>query len=188
MFNSLLKRQFAYKKPQTPFKFWRIFKGDTVQINAGRDKGKIGEVLKVYRKSNKILVDGINIKMKRVKGDDDGEGIGGIRPILHPIHVSNANLVDPSSGIGTRVAIGYLEDGTKVRVAKRSGAIIERPSTEEFSYENRHKNKIDGQGDTAPDRVLEVTYKGEDFDRIRDDFLAEIAEKDAVEDLLVFDK
>jgi large subunit ribosomal protein L24 len=132
------------------------------------------------------MVEGVNILMKRTKGDDDGESIGGIRPKLGWIHVSNCNLVDPVTGMGTRVGIGYLEDGTKVRVSKKSGSIIEKPVREDLKYEVRTKNKVDGPYDTQPDQVLEVTYKGEDFGAIRDQFEAEMEEKDRIERLLVF--
>lgn len=57
-------------------------------MNSGRDEGKTGKVLKVYRRQNKILVQDINLKMKRVKGTDEQEG--GIKQIMHPIHISNA--------------------------------------------------------------------------------------------------
>lgn len=191
MIRNLLKRTFAfskYKKPQTPFKRWKITKGDMVEVNSGKDKGKIGEVLRVKRKKNQVVVDGVNIKLKRTKGDDDGETIGGVRPFLAPIHVSNVNLLDPETGRGTKIAIGYLEDGTKVRVSKRSGSIIEKPTREDLTYENRHKSRVDGPRDTAPDLVLEITYKGEDFDRIREEFRMEIEEKERIEGLLVFEK
>lgn len=134
------------------------------------------------------MVDGVNIKMKRTKGNDDGESIGGVRPILAPIHISNVNLLDPETGVGTRIAIGYLEDGTKVRVSKKSGLIIEKPNRDDLTYENRNKSRVDGTGDTAPDRVLDITYKGEDFDRIKEEFLNEIEEKERVESLLVFEQ
>ena len=184
-FRSQLRRNFAAF--QKPFKFWKIVKGDTVQVNSGKDLGKIGEIIKVDRSRNRVQVDGVNILMKRSKGDDDGETIGGIRPKLGWIHVSNCNLVDPVSGLGTRVGIGYLEDGTKVRVSKKSGAIIEKPTREDLTYENRTKNRVDGPNDTQPDQVLEVTYKGEDFGFIREQFEAEMEEKESVERLLVFD-
>lgn len=188
MIRNYIRRTFSYyEKPQIPIKNWKITKGDMVQVNSGKDKGKIGEVLKVYRKKNQIIVDNINIKLRRTKGDDDGESIGGVRPTLAPIHVSNVNLVDPETGLGTKIAIGYLEDGTKVRVSKKSGAIIEKPERGDLRHEIRHKSKIDGPRDTAPDLALDVTYKGEDFDRIREEFMAEIQEKDRVERLLVFE-
>jgi large subunit ribosomal protein L24 len=167
MFRSIF-RGYKKKHPQKAFNNWKIVRGDSVQVNSGKDLGKIGEVLRVDRKRNRLQVDGVNILMKRTKGDDDGESIGGIRPKLGWIHVSNCNLVDPVTGMGTRVAIGYLEDGAKVRVSKRSGSIIEKPSREDMTYENRTKNKVDGPYDTQPDQVLEVTYLGEDFGLIRD--------------------
>lgn len=124
--------------------------------------------MRVDRKRNRLQVDGANILMKRSKGDDDGESIGGIRPKLGWVHVSNCNLIDPVSGIGTRIGIGYKEDGTKVRLSKKSGSIINKPAREDLTYENRTKNRVDGPFDTQPDDVLEVTYLGEDFAAIRD--------------------
>mmetsp|Transcript_71487 Transcript_71487/g.108075 ORF Transcript_71487/g.108075 Transcript_71487/m.108075 type:complete len:91 (+) Transcript_71487:86-358(+) len=86
----------------------------------GKDKSKIGKVIRVYRKSNQILVSGINQKMKRYATDIEKDLKGGIRPKLKPVHVSNVALIDPESGKPTRVRFGYLEDGTKVRISKKS--------------------------------------------------------------------
>ena len=188
MLSNLLKRSFGKKKPQIPFKNWKITKGDMVQVIRGKDEGKVGEVLKVMRKQNRVIVDGVNIVMKRKKGDEQGESIGGVKPILAPLHISRVNLVDPTTGEATKVAIGYLEDGTKVRVSKTTGTIIEKPDRSQFTYENRVKNKVDGPLDTQADLVLEVTYQGEDFGLIRDDFEQFIQEKEDLEELLVFDK
>lgn len=180
-----LKRTFtAYQKR---FKYWTIIKGDQVQVNSGKDINKVGEVLKVDRKRNRLQVDGVNILMKRSKGDDDGETIGGIKPKLGWVHYSNCNLIDPVTGLGTRVGTGYLDDGSKVRLSKRSGQIIEKPKREDLTYENRTKNKVDGPFDTQPDDALEVTYTGEDFGSIMAQFKAEMEEKDRIEKLLVFD-
>ena len=188
MISKSLRRLFGYKKPQVQFRNWKITKGDIVQVIRGKDEGKIGEVLKVLRRENRVIVDGVNIVMKRKRGDEEGETIGGVKPILAPIHVSRVNLVDPTTGEATKVAIGFLEDGRKVRVSKRSGTIIEKPDRSDLTYEARNKNKADGPQDTQPDIVLEVTYKGEDFGLIKDDFEKYIDEKEELEKLLVFDK
>ena len=79
---------------------------------------------------------------------------------------------------------GYLEDGTKVRVSKKSGMIIPFPPRD--TYADRHRDKPDGPFDTPPDRVLEVTYEGEDFLSIREEFRQAIAEKEKIEEMLVF--
>lgn len=185
----LLGRFFGFnRKGGELFKNWKIVKGDQVYVNTGRDKGKTGEVIKVYRKSNRILVNGINLKFKRVSNDLDGENLGGAKPFIAPIHVSNVNLICPETGKPTRVFAGYLEDGSKVRVSKKGFAIIPKPDREHLKFEQRHKDKLDGVLDTPAEDVLEVTYKGEDFDLIKKDFEKFIAEKDELEELLVFDR
>ena len=108
----------------------------------------------------------VNIKMKRVKGSD--ENPGGIKQLIHPIHVSNANLIDPESGQPTRVRRGFLGDGQKVRIAKRSGSIIPKPEVP--SYQSRQKDKVDGVKDTDVRTVMQVTYQGEDFGKIKREF------------------
>jgi len=73
------------------------------------------------------------------------------------VHYSNVNLVDPTTGQPTRVGTGFLDDGTKVRISKRSGAIIPKPTWER----TRPKNLVIGPLDTPTDDVMEVTYKPE---------------------------
>ena len=110
--NSGKKRRY-----QVSFKRWRILRGDQVVIITGKDKGKKGTVLKVYRRSNRVLVQGMNLKMKRVKADPDGEQKSGIKQISHSIHVSNVSLIDPELGVATRIRFGFLADGKKVRIS-----------------------------------------------------------------------
>jgi len=68
-----------------------------VTILSGKDKNKQGKVLKVYRKSNRIMVSGLNLKFKRYPANIDKEEKSGIRTISHSIHVSKAALIDPES-------------------------------------------------------------------------------------------
>lgn len=82
---------------------------------------------------------------------------------MHPIHVSNVALIDPELGTPTRIKIGYLADGKKVRISKKSGSIIEKPTFPYFSPAYYNKDKIDGLLDTSPAKSIEITYKGEDF-------------------------
>ena len=104
----------------------------------------------------------------------------------HPIHVSNVSLIDPESGKPTKVAYGYLDDGTKVRFAKKSGAVIPKPNRDDMKYVNRTKDKEDGDFDTSPEDALEKTYKGEDFLTIYNKFSEYIRLKEEKEKLLVF--
>lgn len=99
----------------------RIKVGDTVTVIAGKDKGKQGTVLKTLPKRNRVVVEGINIAKKHQKPTQ--LSTGGIEEVEMPIHVSNVQLIDPSTGEATRV--GYrFEDGKKVRYAKKSGQTI----------------------------------------------------------------
>ncbi len=103
----------------------KIRKGDTVQVLAGRDKGKRGEVLRVEPKEDRAFVQGVNM----VKRHEKPQGLnrpGGITEKEGPVHLSNLALLDPTSGKPTRVGFKTLEDGKKVRVAKASGEVIDR--------------------------------------------------------------
>jgi large subunit ribosomal protein L24 len=186
MFASKLFRGFA--KYQTQFKTWKIVKGDQVYVNTGKDKGKIGQVVKVYRKTNQCVVDGINVRLREIKNNPSEMEKGGVIPINKPIHMSNLNLIDPETGRGTKVRIGYLSDGSKVRISKKSKQIIPKPNMEPFSYAARHRGREDGPNDTPAKLVMMTTYKGEDFGSIRDEFESYIQEKERLESLLVFDK
>jgi len=101
----------------------RIKKGDRVVILAGRDKGKTGEVLQVLPKENRALVRGVNIVVRHQRQSANQEG-GLIRKEA-PIHLSNVALQDPGSGKPTRIGFEVLDDGRKIRVAKRSGERID---------------------------------------------------------------
>jgi large subunit ribosomal protein L24 len=102
----------------------RIRKGDRVVVIAGRDKGKTGEVLKVMPSEHRAIVQGVNI-VKRHSAPGRGQ-MGGIIDKEAPIDVSNLAHLDPESNRPTRVGFRILEDGRKVRYAKRSGEIIDR--------------------------------------------------------------
>ena len=102
----------------------RIKKGDRVVVTTGRDKGKSGEVTRVIPKENRVLVQGVNM-IKRHQKQTQGQA-GGIVEREAAIHVSNVMIADPKSGEPTRVGFKTLEDGKKVRFAKRSGEVIDR--------------------------------------------------------------
>ncbi|MBT3071160.1 50S ribosomal protein L24 [Rhodomicrobium sp. Az07] len=101
----------------------KIKKGDKVVVLAGRDKGKHGEVVKVFPTENRAVVQGVNVVQRHQKQSAAQEG--GIVAKEAPIHISNIALEDPKDGSATRIGFKILEDGRKVRVAKRSGETID---------------------------------------------------------------
>ena len=101
----------------------KIKKGDKVVVLTGRDKGRTGEVIQVMPKEERALVRGVNIVKRHQRQTANQEG--GIISKEAPIHLSNVAVADPKDGKPTRVSFQVLEDGTKVRVAKRSGERID---------------------------------------------------------------
>ncbi len=100
----------------------KIKKGDKVIVLTGRDKGKKGEVYQVMPKEGRALVRGVNMVRRHQRQTPQQEG--GIISKEAPINLSNLALEDPKDGKPTRVGFAILEDGRKVRVAKRSGEHI----------------------------------------------------------------
>jgi large subunit ribosomal protein L24 len=100
----------------------KIKKGDRVIVLTGRDKGKQGEVIAVMPKENRALVRGVNVVRRHQRQTASQEG--GIISKEAPINLSNLALEDPTDGKPTRVGFKFLEDGKKVRFAKRSGELI----------------------------------------------------------------
>jgi large subunit ribosomal protein L24 len=100
-----------------------IKKGDKVIVTTGRDKGKKGEVLKIFPKEDRALVAGINV-VKRHQRQTQTQA-GGIVNKESTIHLSNLAHVDPKSGKASRIGFKTLNDGRKVRFAKKSGEVID---------------------------------------------------------------
>jgi large subunit ribosomal protein L24 len=101
----------------------KIKKGDKVVVLTGRDSGRTGEVISVSPKDEKALVRGVNMVKRHQKQSMNQEG--GIISKEAPIHLSNLAVADPKDGKPTRVGFRVLEDGRKVRFAKRSGDLID---------------------------------------------------------------
>ena len=99
-------------------------KGDRVIVRTGRSKGRIGEILKMMPKENRAIVQGVNVVKRHTRPTQTTAG--GIVEKEAPIHISNLAHVDPKTGDATRVGFRFLEDGRKVRFAKRSGEVIDR--------------------------------------------------------------
>jgi large subunit ribosomal protein L24 len=102
---------------------FRIKKGDMVCVISGKDKGKSGSILKVLREENRVVVQGVNLIKRHQKQTMAQEG--GIVQKEASLHISNVAHMDPASKKPNRVGFKILEDGRKVRVAKRSGQTIE---------------------------------------------------------------
>ena len=102
---------------------FKIRKGDSVVVRTGRDKGKRGDVLKVMPAENRVIVQGVNMVKRHTKPSQAGPG--GIVEKEAPIHMSNVAHVDPKDDKATRVGFRFLDDGRKVRFAKRSGEVVD---------------------------------------------------------------
>ncbi|GAB4575510.1 MAG: 50S ribosomal protein L24 [Rhodothalassiaceae bacterium] len=101
----------------------KLKKGDKVVVLTGRDKGKRGEILKVMPKENRALVAGVNQVTRHRKPSQTSAG--GRETMEAPIHLSNLAIEDPKDGSPTRVGFRVLEDGRKIRYAKKSGEAID---------------------------------------------------------------
>lgn len=102
---------------------FKVKKGDKVVVRAGKDKGKMGEILRIFPAKNRALVQGVNM-IKRHTRPTQGQP-GGIIEKEATIHISNIGHVDPKSDDPTRVGYKFLKDGRKVRYAKKSGEVID---------------------------------------------------------------
>jgi large subunit ribosomal protein L24 len=101
----------------------KIKKGDRVVVLAGRDKGRSGEVVRVHPKEERAVVRGINTVKRHQRQTAKQEAA--IITKEAPIHLSNLAIADPKNGKPTRVGFKILDDGRKVRFAKRSGELID---------------------------------------------------------------
>ena len=104
-----------------PAKF-KIKKGDEVIVLTGKDKGKKGEIIKMFPAKSRAIVQGINLVKRHTRQTQTEEG--GIKTKEASIHLSNLALIDPKSGTATKVGYKFEKDGTKVRIARASGEAI----------------------------------------------------------------
>ena len=101
----------------------RIKKGDQVVVNAGKDKGKQGEVVRVD--GDRVVVANVNIVKRHTKPNPQAGVAGGVVEREASIHISNVNVLNPASGKGERVGFKVLEDGRKLRVFRSSGEALD---------------------------------------------------------------
>ncbi|KAK9269443.1 hypothetical protein L1049_001217 [Liquidambar formosana] len=114
--------------------------GDTVKVISGRDKGKIGEISKIFRHNSTVVVKDINLKTKHVKSREEGEP-GQIIKIEAAIHSSNVMLYSKEQDVASRVGHKILEDGTRVRYLVKTGEIID--SAENWKRVSKDKEKTE---------------------------------------------
>lgn len=102
----------------------KLKKGDTVTVISGKYKGKSGQITKLLPKENKAVVQGVNVAKRHTKPSQTSAG--GILEIEKPIELSNLAYLDPKENKPTRIGFKTLADGKKVRVARRSGEVIDQ--------------------------------------------------------------
>ncbi|KAL9256807.1 Large ribosomal subunit protein uL24c-like protein [Drosera capensis] len=115
--------------------------GDTVKVISGRDRGRVGEVTKIFKHNSTIIVTDVNIKTKHMKKKPDAES-GEILKIYAPIHSSNVMLYSKERDATSRVGHKVLEDGTKVRYLIKTGEIID--SADKWKEVVKNKEKTSG--------------------------------------------
>ena len=117
-----MPRKFNKKKK------FHIKKGDTVQVIAGEDKGNTGKVLDIMTKSDRVLVEGVNMRVKHHKPSQQYPQGGRLKQEM-PIHISNVMPIDPVSGNPTRIGRKKIEETGKtrwVRYSKESGEVLDK--------------------------------------------------------------
>ena len=97
--------------------------GDKVVVISGKDKGKEGKIIKVLRNENRVVVEGVNIVKKHVKGN--GQQAGSITEVEAAIHASNVMILDPKTNKPTRIGHSINKDGKKIRVTKKSNSSLD---------------------------------------------------------------
>lgn len=137
---------------------WDILRGDKVQvIGKHAEKGKQGVVIKVIRELDRVIVEGVNLGPKHIKGDPDRGIKGRMLQVERGVHYSKVNLVDPVTNQPTRIMKKVLEDGSKVRVSIKTGAVIPRPDI--LSFRKRPVSAIVTASDTLDDDVWNISYQ-----------------------------
>jgi large subunit ribosomal protein L24 len=101
-----------------------VKKGDTVQIISGNEKGKVGEVVRVYPETSRVIVQGVNVKTKHVKPQQEGES-GQIVNIEAPIHSSNVMIYSNKEKVASRICYTLNAEGRKVRMLKKTGEVLD---------------------------------------------------------------
>ena len=113
------------KKTKPKFHKMHVKTGDTVQVVSGKDKGKVGEIVRAIPKDSKVIVKGVNVKTKHVKPQQEGES-GKIVNKEFPIHSSNVMLYSTKENVVSRVCYTFTQEGKKVRMLKKTGEVLDK--------------------------------------------------------------
>ena len=127
-----------------------VRKNDQVVVISGKDRGKRGRVLEVYPGKGRALVEGVNIVQRHTKPNPQRNIKGGIASKESPVHASNLMLIDPDGGLPTRVGYQFEQDGTKTRIARRSGSALGTLSREQ---ERRGRGPVPSPVAASPARA-----------------------------------
>ncbi|XP_076609912.1 large ribosomal subunit protein uL24m [Chaetodon auriga] len=148
------KRRKVFVEPMAA-RDWSVFKGDMVEILKGKDKGKQGKVIQVFRHRNWVILEGLNTHYRYIGKTEDYSGayVASEAPLL----VHDVTLIDPSDRKPTEVEWKYTEQGERVRVSLRTGRIIPKPVVERRDGIIPEQWK-DGPKDTSPEDALGKTY------------------------------
>ena len=114
------------KKAAEPHGKIRVRRGDTVVVNAGKDKGAQGKVLRVLPEKARVVVEGVNMIKRATRANPQKNIKGGIVEREAAIHASNVMLLDPDTNKATRIGSKKLADGTRVRIGRKSGAVVDK--------------------------------------------------------------
>ena len=104
----------------------QIRKNDQVAVRAGKDRGKRGRVLVVLPDKNRVVVEGVNLVKRHTKPNPQKNIKGGIVEREAAIHASNVMLIDPETNVPTRIGSRTLADGSRVRIGRKSGAVVDK--------------------------------------------------------------
>ncbi len=105
---------------------FQIRKNDQVVVRAGKDRGKRGRVLSVLPEKNRVIVEGVNLIKRHTRPNPQKNIKGGIVEREAAIHASNVMLVDPETNAPTRLGSRTLPDGSRVRISRKSGAVVDK--------------------------------------------------------------
>jgi len=144
-------------------KKWKIVRGDQIEVIAGKDKKKRGMVLKCYHKENRLIIQGINIVKKAMKGTEYTKGSFIYKEA--PIHYSNVALIDPITNLRTKVKLEFTDTGEKIRKSRKfkdangNYHVVAKPIEYLTSYKKERADQKVGENDTPPDLVLLKTFQ-----------------------------
>jgi len=157
---AIMKGGKGAKGQEDPNRRWNIVTGDMVQVVQGLHVGQQGKVLQVLRKANRILIENVNVRKRAVKPRMDGTpGKMVSRPCT--VHYSNVMLLDPTTGEPTKISRRFLEDGTKVRISKKTGHVIPKPDP---LAGRKPRTAILGPKDTEVSDTFHVSFL--DYERL----------------------